>query len=100
MKINILTLFPAYFKSSLESSIIKRAISSNIIQVNIINIRDFSTDAHKTTDDRPFGGGPGMVMKIEPIDLALSSINATPGTQNKKILATALFFDDYHLVKL
>jgi len=53
---------------------IKRALESDLVKVNVINIRDFATDKHKVTDDRPFGGGPGMVMKVEPIDLAIASI--------------------------
>lgn len=76
MKIIILTLFPDYFVGPLTSSILKRAASQQAVEFEIVNIRDFATDKHQTTDDRPFGGGPGMVMKVEPIDLALQSIKA------------------------
>lgn len=76
MRINILTLFPEYFASSLASSMLKRASDAQVVEYNVINIRDFTTDKHRVTDDRPFGGGPGMVMKIEPIDLALQAIRA------------------------
>ena len=74
MKINILTLFPEFFVSPLNTSILKRAIESNLIEVNIINIRDFCTDKHKRADDSPFGGGCGMVMKAEPIFSSIKSI--------------------------
>lgn len=89
MTINLLTLFPEYFESTLSQSIIKRAISQNFIRINVLDIRKFATDKHRTTDDRPFGGGPGMVMKIEPIDLALESINAKKNQSNQKILLTS-----------
>lgn len=93
MKINILTLFPEYFDSILNTSIIKRANENNLVTFNIVNIRDFTQDKHNTADDRPFGGGPGMVMKIEPIDLALQSIkvkkNINSQNLNSKILLTS-----------
>ena len=67
MHIDILTLFPEFFVSPLNQSILKRALAGGIIQVEFINLRDFAFDRHKITDDRPFGGGPGMVLKIEPL---------------------------------
>lgn len=89
MQITILTLFPDYFKSILESSIISRAQEKGKVLFKIVNIRDFAQDKHKLTDDRPFGGGPGMVMLVEPIDLALQSIGARKGSVNKKIILTS-----------
>lgn len=74
MLINILTLFPEYFASSLASSMLKRAAVTEAVTYRVIDIRQFAADKHKVTDDRPFGGGPGMVMKIEPIAAALDSI--------------------------
>jgi tRNA (guanine37-N1)-methyltransferase len=68
---------------------IKKAQEKGAIVFNIIDIRDFATDSHQTTDDRPFGGGPGMVMKIEPIDLALHGLGLTKDTENKKIVLTS-----------
>ena len=65
MKIDILTLFPEMF-APLEHSIIKRARNAGIVEINIINIRDYATDKHQTTDERLYGGGSGMVMKPEP----------------------------------
>lgn len=96
MKINILTLFPDYFSSPLAESMIKRAIDADIVEIQVINIRDFATDKHHVTDDRPFGGGPGMVMKVEPIAkaieaLASSNLPAQAGIKDKssKILLTS-----------
>lgn len=89
MQINILSIFPEYFKSALDQSIIKRAIGAGVISVNVVDIRSFASDKHKTTDDRPFGGGAGMVMKIEPIDRALKSLNLTKSNNCKIILMSA-----------
>jgi tRNA (guanine37-N1)-methyltransferase len=70
--IDILTLFPDFFASPLNQSILKRAVAGGIIQVEFINLRNFAFDRHKITDDRPFGGGPGMVLKIEPLVEAIN----------------------------
>ncbi len=67
MKIHILTLFPAMFENFLQESMVGIAIEQNAIEVNLIDIRDFAHDKHKTCDDSPYGGGAGMVMKPEPI---------------------------------
>lgn len=74
MKFHILTLFPNLIQPYFEDSILKRAIKKDIIKINLINIRDFAKDSHKTVDDKPYGGGPGMILKIEPIFYAISSI--------------------------
>lgn len=67
MKIDILTLFPDMFTGFLNESIIKRAIDKKLIEVNLINFRDYSTDSHHKVDDTPFGGGSGMVLTCQPI---------------------------------
>ncbi|MDX8398153.1 MAG: tRNA (guanosine(37)-N1)-methyltransferase TrmD [Mariprofundaceae bacterium] len=67
----ILTLFPEFFDSPLNCSIPKRAIEANLAQVDCIQIRDFSTDKHHNVDDKPYGGGPGMLMKPEPVVAAI-----------------------------
>jgi len=74
MLFDILTIFPELFISPLREGILRRAISSNRIRVNLHNIRDYATDKHKMTDDRPFGGGEGMVMKPEPLVAALNHV--------------------------
>lgn len=66
-----MTLFPDYFEGFLSDGVVARAIERGKINVNVINLRDFALDRHRITDERPFGGGPGMVMKAEPIYLAL-----------------------------
>ena len=73
MRIDILTLFPEMF-APLKESIIKRATEKNAVELNIIQIRDFSKDAHKKTDDEPYGGGAGMVMTPQPLYDAISSV--------------------------
>lgn len=77
IKFDILTTFPGSF-SALSESIVKRAIEKNLIEVHVHNLRDFAEDKHKTTDDAPFGGGAGMLMKIEPIYKALKSLGVYP----------------------
>lgn len=81
MKIDILTLFPEMF-SPLNSSILKRATDSGILEFNIMNIRDFSLDKHKKCDDYPFGGGAGMLMSVQPLYDAIKSVK----TENSKII--------------
>ncbi len=75
MKIDILTLFPEMF-SSLNESIIGKAIENNLIEINLINIRDFSKDKHKKVDDTPYGGGAGMVIKPDVVYDAFKSIKS------------------------
>lgn len=74
MKITILSLFPEMFSGIFTESILKRAIQKKILEVKIINFRDFSTDKHHHVDDYAFGGGPGMLLSVEPIVKALQSI--------------------------
>ncbi len=77
MKINILTLFPGIIEGVFKESILYRAIQKGILEINIINIRDFALDKHHTCDDAPYGGGPGMVLKIEPIIAAYEGLDET-----------------------
>ncbi len=74
MKIDILTLFPNMFTGFLTESIIKRAIASNLVEINIIDFREFSKDPHGKVDDTPYGGGAGMVLTPQPIFDAVSSL--------------------------
>jgi tRNA (guanine37-N1)-methyltransferase len=74
MKIDVLTLFPAMFTGPLDESIIKRAREAGTLDLAIHNLRDYAHDRHKTVDDRPFGGGPGMLLKPEPIFEAVESL--------------------------
>jgi tRNA (guanine37-N1)-methyltransferase len=74
MIIDILTLFPKMFDNVLGESIIKRARAKGLVRIDIHNLRDWTHDAHRTADDKPFGGGPGMVMKVEPVYRALEEL--------------------------
>jgi tRNA (guanine37-N1)-methyltransferase len=74
MRLDILTLFPDLFASFLEGSILGRAIKKGLVDIRLISIREFAKGPHKVTDDRPFGGGDGMVMKAGPIYRALESV--------------------------
>lgn len=78
MHFDILTLFPNMFTGPLTESILKRARQSGHITITLHNIRDYATDRHRTTDDAPYGGGAGMVMKAEPLAAALRAVLATP----------------------
>ena len=89
MKINILTIFPDFFKTPLETSILKRALAKELLKTKIVNLRDFASDRHQTTDLRPYGGGPGMVMMVEPIDKALQALGLSKGQKGKKIILTS-----------
>jgi len=74
MKIDILTLFPGMFDTLVSHSIVKRAIHKRVVSIKVHDLRDFTHDRHRTCDDRPFGGGPGMLMKPEPIFEAVEKI--------------------------
>jgi len=77
MKIDVLTIFPEFFKEVFDFGIIRRARIAEIVEINIHDIRSFTTDKHRKTDDKPFGGGDGMVMKCEPIFDAVEKIVGT-----------------------
>ena len=74
MKFDIITIFPNAFDSYFNESIVKRAQNKKLIKINIHNLRNYTTDKHKTVDDKPYGGGPGMVMMVEPIYKAVKKI--------------------------
>jgi tRNA (guanine37-N1)-methyltransferase len=71
---DIITIFPGIFHAYLGESILKRALQKQLLDVKVYSLRDFTTDKHRTVDDYPYGGGPGMVMKIEPIYNAVHAI--------------------------
>ena len=74
MKIEVLTLFPAMFAGPLDESIVQRARTNGALELAVHNLRDYTHDRHKTVDDRPFGGGPGMLLKPEPIFEAVENL--------------------------
>jgi tRNA (guanine37-N1)-methyltransferase len=87
MRIDILTLFPAMFAGPLDESILKRARQGGILDLRIHDLRDWTHDRHRTVDDTPYGGGPGMVLKPEPIFEAVEALKADQG--ETRVILTA-----------
>lgn len=92
MKISILTIFPGFFPPALGEGMIRLAREKGQLEVAVVPLRDFTEDSHRTTDDYPFGGGVGMIMKVEPIDRALASLGvgekgARPATTRVALLS-------------
>jgi len=86
MIFDIITLFPEVFETYLQESLIGKAQKNKIIKINVLNIRDFASDKHKTVDDKAFGGGRGMVLKVEPIYKAIQSLKKKKEKKTKVIL--------------
>jgi len=87
MKFDVLTLFPEMLAAYLKQGVLGRAVKRGLVDVNLINIRDFARGTHKTTDDRPYGGGEGMVMKPGPIYRALKSVDRVEGRSSVILLS-------------
>ena len=85
MRFDIITIFPNIFDSYLNESIIRRGREKKLVDIRVHDIRTFSNDTHKKVDDRPFGGGPGMVLKVEPLVRALDDILHTSKIKKSKI---------------
>ena len=85
MKVDVLTLFPEMFAGPLDVSIVKRARAAGLLELHIHNLRDYTHDRHKTVDDKPFGGGPGMVLKPEPI---FEAVEKLAGHETRVVLTT------------
>ncbi len=83
IRFDIITIFPKIFDSYFSESIVKRARAKKLVEIKIHDLRRFSRDKHKKVDDKPYGGGPGMVIKIEPLAKALGSILKTKGEKSK-----------------
>jgi len=83
MRIDVLTLFPGMFSGPLDESIVGRARAQGLLELRIVNLRDYTHDRHKTVDDKPFGGGPGMLLKPEPI---FEAVEALGGADTRVIL--------------
>ena len=79
MKFDILTLFPGMFSGPFSESIIKRAVEDELIEIRLHDIRDFAADRHRTADDSPYGGGAGMVMKVEPLAACIEAVRKDRG---------------------
>lgn len=85
MQVEVITLFPEMFAAISEYGITSRAVRQGLLRLNCWNPRSYTEDRHHTVDDRPFGGGPGMVMKIEPLERALAAARQAAGSQAKVI---------------
>ncbi len=79
MQFEIVTIFPGLFAGIFENGVVQRAQTKGLIEVNLHDLRAFTHDRHRTVDDRPFGGGEGMVLKPEPLAEALASLAFRPG---------------------
>lgn len=86
MRFDLLSIFPESFESYFSASILRRARDAGLIEIVTHDLRSFTTDKHQKTDDTPYGGGAGMVMKVEPIDRALQAISAERGTPGTRII--------------
>ena len=85
MKIDVITLFPSTFHGPLDESIVQRAREKGIVTINLVDLRDFTHDRHRSVDDKPFGGGPGMLLKPEPLFEAVESLR---GADSHVVLLT------------
>ena len=106
MKIDIITIFPAMLNGFLQESMLKQAVKRGAVEFNVIELRSFTTDVHQRTDDRPYGGGPGMVMKPEPLCRAIESVVTpesriifmTPQGQTFEQSVAEKLVDEKHLI--
>ncbi|MFA5840480.1 MAG: tRNA (guanosine(37)-N1)-methyltransferase TrmD [Candidatus Margulisiibacteriota bacterium] len=85
MRIDVITLFPAMLQGPLSESLIQKAQQKGLLSLNIVNLRDFTSDKHKTADDSPYGGGAGMVMKVDVIAKALGEVGKKVEIRNSKL---------------
>src|SRR5271154_5433323 len=90
MQFDIITIFPDFFTSILSHGVLKRALASNLLRAQTHNLRDFAHDRHRTVDDRPFGGGEGMVLKPEPLAEAIESLNIAPKSSRQQSAGTSV----------
>ncbi len=89
MKFDILTIFPEFFRGPLDHGIVRRAREAGLVEINIRDLRDFTHDRHRTVDDRPFGGGEGMVLKPEPIFECMTMLGVAPKCERAVVASAA-----------
>jgi tRNA (guanine37-N1)-methyltransferase len=92
MRFHVITIFPDIFDSYIRESLFKRAEKNKIVSVSSYNLRDFTTERHRKVDDRPFGGGPGMVLQIQPVYDAVKSIKQKVAKRKKKAKTRVILF--------
>ncbi len=85
MQFGIISIFPEMFQALTESGVTRRAVSNGLVSIECWNPRDFTDDKHQTVDDRPYGGGPGMLMKVKPLELAIAAAKEKLGPNSKVI---------------
>ena len=90
MRFDLITIFPEFFSGPLDYGIVRRAREARLIETHIHDLRDFTHDRHRTVDDRPFGGGEGMVMKCEPLFEAVESLVGPPSRMRVRRAGTAI----------
>jgi tRNA (guanine37-N1)-methyltransferase len=88
MKFDIVTIFPRMVEAPLQEGIVARAVARGLLDIRVHDLRDFTTDRHRVVDDAPFGGGPGMVLKPEPLFAAVDGIRAARGTPDAIVLTS------------
>ena len=88
MRIDILTIFPGMFRGPFDESIIKRALDKGLVSIHIHDLRQWATDKHRKVDDYPYGGGPGMVLKPEPLFAASEAVKAMAAEGGPVVLLT------------
>src|SRR5262245_32671454 len=86
MKFDIITIFPAMFEAALGEGVVSRGVESGLLDVAVHDLRHWTTDRHRTVDDVPYGGGPGMVMKVEPLMRAVEELRTTRGIPDSVVL--------------
>jgi tRNA (guanine37-N1)-methyltransferase len=101
MRIDLVTLFPEFFESPLNQSMLRRAQAMGKVSFRVLNLRDYAHDRHKVADDRPFGGGPGMVMKPEPLVAAIRRVREEdPDTRVVFLSPSGRLFDQETAVEM
>src|SRR5581483_6414975 len=89
MVFHVITIFPGFFTGPLDHGVVARARQSGGLSIRLWDLRDFTSDRHRTVDDRPFGGGEGMLLKVEPIYLALKKIRSEAASPPRVVLLSA-----------
>lgn len=101
MRFHILTLFPEFFTSALATSMLQKGQERGVLSFDLVYIRDYTTDKHRVTDDTPYGGGSGMVMKPEPLVAALEAVaTASPGVRRVLLSPRGVRFDQAQAIRL
>src|SRR5215211_3325408 len=88
MKFDVVTIFPRMIEAALAEGVVSRGIAGGVLDVKVHDLRDYTTDRHRSVDDVPYGGGPGMVMKPEPLVRAVEQVRSTRGEADAVILLT------------